>query len=174
LRDKGQDILLKVLAKDKWRQRDIEIDFFGLGINSDALKEMAKLLNVNQVRFAGFSPNVADIWRDHHALVLPSRHEGLPLAIVEAMLCGRPVITTNAGGNGEVVDDEVSGFLSQAITVDGLDDAMERAWNRRHEWQKIGATAATLIRKKVPENPTKIFTDKIVAIYDEVQKKRQP
>ncbi len=168
LRDKGQDILLKILAQEKWRSRPVEVYFYGLGLNAVALAEQAKMLGLTQVHFAGFEPHVMEIWRQNHLLILPSRSEGLPLALVEAMLCGRPSIVTNAGGNAEVLDDEESGFLARAATVEAFDEAMERAWNRRAEWQKIGMNASRLVRKKVPEDPCAIFADKLEAIYRNV------
>jgi glycosyltransferase involved in cell wall biosynthesis len=170
MRDKGQDILLKVLAQEKWKQRPLDVHCYGLGPNAEAFKEMAELFGVRQVRFCGFAKDVEEIWRRHHALVLPSRHEGLPLALVEAMLCERPVIVTNAGGNTEVVDDGETGFVAPAATVEAFDDALERAWNRRAEWQKIGLNAGASIRQKVPEDPSRIFTEKILAIYRELEK----
>jgi len=168
MRDKGQDILLKVLAQEKWKARPLEVHFYGSGHNAVAIAEMAKMLGVEKARLCGFSPDVMEIWRRHHALILPSRHEGLPLALVEAMLCERPAIVTNAGGIAEVIEDEQSGFLARAVTVDAIDDAMERAWSRRAEWQKIGINASRLIRKKVPEDPCALFVDKLEAIYRDV------
>jgi glycosyltransferase involved in cell wall biosynthesis len=174
IRDKGQDILLKVLAQEKWKKRDLEVHLYGNGHNSLAITEMAQMLGVDKLKLCGFCPDVTEIWRQHHALILPSRHEGLPLVLVEAMLCGRPSIVTDVGGNTEVLEDEVSGFLARAATVEAVDDAMERAWNRRHEWQEIGRKAAALIRKKVPQDPSALFTAKLVAIHHEVTKSRQP
>ena len=56
------------------------------------------------------------IWAEHHALVLPSRFEGMPLVVVEAMLCGRPCIVTDVGGNAELIRDGINGFLAKAPT----------------------------------------------------------
>ena len=103
--------------------------------------------------FAGFVDDVAGIWTDHHGLILPSRCEGLPLVVVEAMLSGRVSIATDAAGIAEVIDDGVTGFLAAAATEDGLDAALERAWQRRDEWPAIGAAAAVRIRELVPEDP---------------------
>lgn len=89
----------------------------------------------------------------HHGLVLPSRCEGLPLVLVEAMLSGRVAIVTNVAGNTEVLTDDVTGFVAAAPTEDALDEAMERAWRRRGEWRAIGSTAATRIRELVPPDP---------------------
>ena len=168
MRDKAQDILVKILAQEKWRQREIEVNFYGSGHNAVGLKELIEMLGVTNARICGFSRDVTEIWRQNHALILPSRHEGLPLALTEAMLCGRTAITTNVGGNAEVLEDEQTGFLARAVTVEAVEDAMERAWNRRHEWQKIGLNAAKRIRSLIPEDPCSIFTEKLTAIYREV------
>ncbi|MDP9190078.1 MAG: glycosyltransferase family 4 protein [Acidobacteriota bacterium] len=151
--EKGQDLLLRVLASDKWRKRPLSVTFYGAGPNRIGLEEMAQYLELTSVTFAGFVHDVAAIWNDHHALILPTRCEGLPLVLVEAMLSGRLPIVTTAGGNAEVVDDDVTGFLANAATEDALDEAMERAWSRRDEWQTIGEAAATKIRTLVPPDP---------------------
>ncbi|HEX8116790.1 MAG TPA: glycosyltransferase family 4 protein, partial [Pyrinomonadaceae bacterium] len=92
LLDKGQDILLRVLAREKWRARALRISFYGRGINAESLSDLAAKLGLRSVSFEGQTADVAGIWRGHHALVLASRAEGLPLALVEAMMCGRPAV----------------------------------------------------------------------------------
>ncbi len=167
LLDKGQDNLLRVLSKEKWKRRDVEVTFFGEGVNKQALVEMARLLDVQNIKFAGHVQDVAEIWKDHHALVLPSRSEGLPLALVEAMLCGRPSIITNAGGSSEIVEDNVDGFIARAPTAEAFDEALERAWSRRHEWEQIGRRAAESIKKIVPFDPAAQFAKMLLQIADE-------
>jgi glycosyltransferase involved in cell wall biosynthesis len=156
--DKGQDLLLHVLARPHWRARPLHVTFFGAGPQRQGLAEMADFLEVEaQVSFAGQVADVPGIWRTHHALVLPSRYEGLPLALVEAMLCGRPAIAAPAGGVAELLLDNVTGFLATAPTVDALDEALERAWARRADWPQIGAQAAHHARASVPPDPTADF-----------------
>lgn len=159
--DKGQDILLNVLAQDKWRKRNLKIDFFGQGCNYDSLLQLAELWQLPNVGFPGFSNNIVELWRNYHALILPSRAEGLPLALVEAMMCGRPAIATAVGGVSEVVLDNVTGFIASGACFAALDEAMERAWQRRHEWEAIGKTAATSIRQHVPHHPEQVFAEKL-------------
>lgn len=151
--EKGQDLLLRVLARDKWRDRPLSVTFYGSGLHGAGLEEMVRYLGLTKVSFGGFESNVASIWNDHHGLILPSRCEGLPLVLVEAMLSGRVPIVTDVGGSAEVVDDGATGFLAAAATEDSLDAAMERAWQRRDEWKSIGAAAATAIRTLVPAEP---------------------
>jgi glycosyltransferase involved in cell wall biosynthesis len=125
---------------------------------------MARKDELTSVSFGGFVRDVASIWSDHHGLILPSRCEGLPLVLVEAMLSGRVPIVTNVGGSGEIVDDGVTGFLAGAPTEDSLDEAMERAWERRAEWPAIGAAAATKIRALVPPNPAELMAAMLLRI----------
>src|SRR5207302_353678 len=99
---------------------------FGAGHNGEALRGLATRLALKKVDFPGFVSDVESIWKTHHALVLPSRTEGLPLALIEAMMCGRFGIVTNAGGSAEVVEEGRTGFIANAATADGFDHAMER------------------------------------------------
>lgn len=155
--EKGQDLLLRVLARDKWRRRPLSVTFYGIGANREGLEAMARHHGLTSVRFAGFTDDVPGIWDDHHGLILPSRCEGLPLVLVEAMLSGRVSIVTDVAGNGEVLADGRTGFLATAPTEDALDQAMERAWQRRHEWRAIGAAAAECIRMLVPPDPAAVL-----------------
>ncbi|HEY0143264.1 MAG TPA: glycosyltransferase family 4 protein [Thermoanaerobaculia bacterium] len=152
-KEKGQDILLRVLARDHWRERQVSVTFYGDGLQREGLEQMARYLGLTSVTFAGFVRDVAAVWNDHHGLVLPSRCEGLPLVLVEAMLSGRVPIVTDVAGSGEVVENDVTGFLAAAATEDALDEAMERAWQRRGEWRAIGEAAAERIRTLVPPDP---------------------
>ena len=163
--DKGQDVLLHVLARPHWRARALSVTFFGTGPHRQALVEMADFLGVGgQVRFAGHVADVPGIWRTHHALVLPSRFEGLPLALVEAMLCGRPAIAAQAGGIAELLVDNVTGFLAATATPDALDEALERAWARRAEWPELGAQAARHARATVPPDPAADFSQQLLGL----------
>jgi glycosyltransferase involved in cell wall biosynthesis len=84
----------------------------------------------------------------------------LPLALIETMLCGRPVVATDVAG-GEVVEEGVTGFLAEAPTVGCMESALDRFWARKEDASEIGARAATRIRQLVPPDPARIFADKI-------------
>jgi glycosyltransferase involved in cell wall biosynthesis len=110
---------------------------------------------------------VEDVWREHHALALPSRSEGLPLALLEAMLCGRPAVVTDVGGNAEAITDGVSGFLADAPTVGAFDEALERAWERRADWSRMGRAAAAAARAIVPADAGRELAGELQAIASE-------
>jgi glycosyltransferase involved in cell wall biosynthesis len=135
------------------------VNLYGDGIMKKGLESLAEHLGLTSVSFLGHVRDVESIWSQNHALVLPSRYEGLPLALVEAMLCSRIAIVTDIGGNAEVVEDESTGFIAGAPTVELLDDAMERAWRRRKEWQSLGERAGKRIRELVPSDPVALFSN---------------
>lgn len=162
--DKGQDILLKVLARNKWRERNVEVSLFGKGVATLGLKELADYLKLENVVFKGHISDINSIWSNHQALILPSRNEGLPLVLVEAMFCGRTAIVTDVGGNREVLEDNVTGFIAESINEDGIDNALERAWQRRSELKEIGYLAAERIRTLIPPDPAQVFADKLLKI----------
>lgn len=158
---KGQDILLEALAGREWRDRPWRLYLYGEGPMREGLERLAERLGISdRVGFEGYHA-VERIWASNHVLVMPSRYEGLPLAIVEAMLCARPVVATDVAGNAEAVEDGVTGFLADAPTVSSMAGALERFWSRRDEAEEIGRTGAQRIRQLVPANPAHVFAEKL-------------
>jgi glycosyltransferase involved in cell wall biosynthesis len=161
---KGQDILFEALAAAPWGQRNWRLYLYGEGSMRECLERLVQCLGLgDRVVFAGYQ-DVKEIWASNHVLIMPSRYEGLPLAIVEAMLCGRPVVATNVAGHSEIIEDGVTGFLADAPTVGSVADALERFWARRSNAKEIGAAASKRIRQLVPCDPTLIYSNKIKEI----------
>jgi glycosyltransferase involved in cell wall biosynthesis len=157
---KGQDILLEALASPAWISRNWRLRFYGEGEMRDSLDRMSRQLGIsNRVVFAGHR-SVEEIWTENQVLVMPSRYEGLPLAIVEALLCGRTVVATDVAGNSEVISNDV-GFLAKAPTVPALLEALERLWVKRMQVEEIGRAAAMRIRKVVPSDPIEVFSRRL-------------
>jgi glycosyltransferase involved in cell wall biosynthesis len=148
--DKGQDILIRLLARPKWRDRPVELTFIGTGVDREGLAAMARMYGLTNVHFAGQLADVRASWRNFHALALPSRSEGLPLVVLEAMAAGRVVITTTAGGSQEVIVDGVTGFIGDTGT-ESFDGALERAWQRRDEWEAMGLAACRDLPNRLPD-----------------------
>lgn len=164
--DKGQDILLRILAQPKWKARNLTVTFIGSGVDEHALRSMARLLNVNNVEFAGYAQDMRQVWSNHHALVLPSRSEGLPLVVLEAMAAGRTVISTTAGGTQEIVTDGVTGFIGEAM-LEAFEAVLERAWEQRHNWEQMGKKALEHISNQIPQSPETDFANTLMKILYE-------
>jgi glycosyltransferase involved in cell wall biosynthesis len=163
---KSQDLLVRVLRLPKWRARPLTVTLWG---NDDgSLPQLRQLIDLHglhdKIKYGGFATNIEALWSDHHGLLLPSRMEGNSLSLIEAMLCGRVPITTNVGRAAELIDDNVSGFIAPAATAELLDEVLERAWQRRDDWQTMGKRSAIAIRQRHSLRPGEDFADRILAI----------
>ena len=164
-------MLLEVLGLPHWRERKIRVSLVGKGINERVLRCMAEQLKLTNVAFVGHADNIEEVWAKHQALVLPSRFEGMPLTVVEAMLCGRPCIATDVGGNRELIRDGVNGFLAKAATVQLIDDAMNRAWDSRSCLREMGNTAANDVRQWVSQDPAEDFARELTALVEDTDER---
>ena len=79
-------------------------------------------------------------------------------------MCGRPAIVTDVGGNGEVVEDGITGVIASSATVPALDEALERFWSMRTQWKQMGAAASERIRQLVPPDPGAALADHLLQI----------
>ena len=157
---KGQDLLLEILATELWKSRNWKLKFFGDGPDLEHVKNYAKILRLEgQVTFEGYVRDVQKIWGETDLLVLPSRGEGTPLAVLEAMMCGRPVVTTDVGGNLEVLKEGVTGWIADAATPRSFAQAMERAWGDQDDWSAMGVSAHEKALKLWDNQPAKALLD---------------
>jgi glycosyltransferase involved in cell wall biosynthesis len=167
---KGQDILFETLATDRWKGRPWRLYVYGAGAMRQGLERLAAMFGISdRVVFGGYAA-VENIWAENHVLVMPSRFEGLPIAMVEAMLCGRPVIATDIAGHREIIDDGVTGFLADAPTAHSFAIALERFWERRLDAEQIGKAAAGRIRQLIPADPVRVFSDRLVGLIELVSR----
>jgi L-malate glycosyltransferase len=161
--NKGQDLLLESLSSEKWKDRDWECNFYGTGEDLDYLQKLTALYKIHdRVKFKGHVSDVRKIWAENHILVLPSRAEGTPLSLMEAMLCGRPSVVTDVGGNIEWVSEGETGFISPATTVSSFQAALERAWQAKDNWERMGNSAHDIAISKFDTNPAKTLLEIIL------------
>jgi colanic acid/amylovoran biosynthesis glycosyltransferase len=132
---KGHAVLLHALAARAALGR-LEVELVGAGELRDPLERLAAELGLSErVRFAGSLTEQEVLERLDAAdlFVLPSivaangQMEGLPVALMEALACGVPVVTTRLSGIPELVEDGVTGLLAEPGDADDLAAALERA-----------------------------------------------
>ena len=89
-------------------------------------EEMSAWVNEGVVNYLGTSDSVVDYLRLADCVVLPSYREGTPRSLLEAASVGKPIITTDAVGCREVVDEGYNGFLCEPRNAEDLTAKMER------------------------------------------------
>jgi L-malate glycosyltransferase len=160
---KGQDVLLQALGGENWKQRRWLLRFYGAGSDRSYLERLAEHYNIaEKVEFRGHVGDIRSIWADNHLLVLSSRSEGTPLSLVEAMICGRPSVVTDVGGNIEWVDESSTGFVAEAPSARSLNNALERAWGARECWESIGRRAREVALSKIDPHPEETMLSLLV------------
>lgn len=153
-RPKGHDLLLQALAGDPWTSRNWRLSFYGDGPNVDGMRRLASHLGLSdRVRFMGHVADLTAVWKDEHWIAQPSRNEGMPMSLIEALMAGRPAIATDLAGHGEVLLDEETGVLSPSASVPHLREALNRAWDLREQAAAMGTAAASHIRALTPTDP---------------------
>lgn len=111
---KGIPVLLEALATAREARPDLTLTLIGDGPERDEIEAATQSLGLGDtVTFAGYrnQAEVAEALAASDALVLPSFAEGVPVVLMEAMASARPVVATQVGGVGELVEDGVSGRL---------------------------------------------------------------
>jgi glycosyltransferase involved in cell wall biosynthesis len=93
-----------------WRERNVHLSLIGEGVNERWQRRAAQELELANILITGHVEDIEEVWSRYHALALASRYEGMPLVLVEVMLCGRPGIVTDAAGNRELVKDNKTAF----------------------------------------------------------------
>ena len=109
-------------------------------MDHEVLRERIAYYKLNNVEISEFKLNLEEEWKKAHGLILSSRHEGMPLVMLEAMYIGKICILGDAGGVNEVIKDGYNGFIGAPTTID-FDLTMERAWNKREKWSEIAENA---------------------------------
>ena len=139
---KGHDLLLEVLSDGWWKARDWHLNLVGRGLADRYLAELASFYGLSdRVTLTGFQRDMRVVWERNHLLVLPSREESMPIAIMEAMYCARPCLVTDVGDNARMISDSVNGFVAEGDRPRALAAALKRAWQNRSQWPTIGQRA---------------------------------
>jgi len=120
---KGQDLLLAALARPGLER--LSVAFAGSGEDEVRLKRICAGLGLaRRVRFLGFREDVPALLAAADFLVLPSRWEGMPYAVLEAMAAAKPVVATPVDGAIDLVQRGATGEIATAIGVLELADAL--------------------------------------------------
>jgi glycosyltransferase involved in cell wall biosynthesis len=120
---KAHDILLRAIAK----VAGVRVVILGEGEQRPALEKLAVDLGVSdRIGLLGWVDDSRAYLHEFDVIALPSRSEGFPLAVVEAMLAARPVVATRVGSVSEAVTDDETGILIDKDDIDGLATALCR------------------------------------------------
>lgn len=122
---KGYPDMLQAWSRVAAARPDGRLLIVGDGEDRERLAEMANELGIaDSVQFLGIRSDVPRLMNVADAYVMSSLWEGMPMVLLEASACELPIVSTDVGGNREVVQHGTSGFLTQASDAGELADRM--------------------------------------------------
>jgi len=159
---KGFDVLLRAVAQ----LPDVRVMLVGDGPEREALEHLAALLGIgDRMQITGWSEAVSEQLRTFDVLAMPSRFEGLPLVLLEAMLSGLAVVATAVGSIPDAVHDGETGLLVPVDDPDALASALRRLQQEPAFTAELGAAALRLARQRFTVSA---MADAYLSLYDEV------
>ncbi|MGB0383350.1 MAG: glycosyltransferase family 4 protein [Ardenticatenaceae bacterium] len=159
---KGVDLLLEAWAQ---LAEPRELILVGDGAERPALEALASELKLDHVTFTGSTNDVRSYLQQADLFVLPSRAEGIPNAMLEAMACGLPVVASRVGGIPDVVEDGESGLLVPPDDVPALVGALDRLLADSDLRRQMGQKARERV---VSDYSLKAATTRHLDLYREV------
>ena len=172
LKDKGiVDLINAVEILSKEIQTKVVLNIYGkIELDNPAhisQKELKKLLKPNLIMWHGNTNDVKNFLIKSDIYCLPSYREGLPKSIIEAMAIGRPIITTNAPGCDDTVEEGFNGFKVRVGDAQAISKKLKELIENKALRLKMGKKSRELFEKK--------FTlDKVIwetfSFYDQILK----
>ncbi len=168
---KGFDLLMEALCDPVWKTRDFILNLYGSGPHLELLKRLATRTGLaeKKIKFHGQVNNIEQVWATNQVLIQPSRLEGLPLSVVEAMLCSRAVLATDVAGHSELVVDKENGILAEAATTRHVGKALNELWELKNDLEELGKNAREKIITIVPEEPLHEISELFEKLVADVQ-----
>jgi glycosyltransferase involved in cell wall biosynthesis len=159
-RQKGVDVLLRAV-QSVYGARFVIV---GAGDERAQLEHAAESLGVRErVLFLGPRDDVPALLAASDAFVLPSRFEGTPLALLEAMAAGKPVVASAIPGTDEIVADGETGLLVRPNDSDALAAALRRVVSDPGLRARLGAAAG---RHAAAAHSAAASTRRVEAVYE--------
>jgi glycosyltransferase involved in cell wall biosynthesis len=145
---KGYPHLLDAMVRIQAHLPDVKVLLVGDGVLRRPMEEKAEALGLSDaVIFTGIRRDVPEILALLDVFVLPSLWEGLPIALLEAMAAGLPVVATRVGGVPEVVVDGVTGLLVPPRDPEALSEAILTLLQDPDLRQKMGQAGQDRVRE---------------------------
>ncbi|WP_248723491.1 glycosyltransferase family 4 protein [Seonamhaeicola sp. ML3] len=121
-----QDLIEAVKGLPDFVRDKLIIDLYGEGPYEDELKAKVNLLSLNNVfTFKGSVSNLNEIYHQYDYMLQPTHMECFSLSILESLAANVPVITTNVGGNEEVVTNNENGYIFEPRDTKKLREIIE-------------------------------------------------
>jgi len=151
---KGLDILLHAWQRVSETIPDAHLTIVGAGDFSEFIDLSNELGVFQRVSFLGVRTDIASLLLSHNSFVLPSRYEGMSIALLEAMAFGRACVVTAVSGSDDLIESGVNGLKIEPQNISALENSLIFLLEHQAEAREFGKKAQERVR--VCNSPDKI------------------
>ena len=148
------------MQKEKLNDKNITYIICGTGEKDTYLRNLAKELGIKLI-LTGFRNDVIEICKSCDIFAFPSKREGLPVSVMEAMATGLPIICSDIRGNVDLVTDGENGFLCNVTDADEFSEKIRKLVDDKSLLFEMEKKNREIIQKfcieKVQEKMKKIY-----------------
>ena len=146
--NKGIDTVMKFWKTIHEKNKSAKLFVVGGGRTEilEELKELSKKLD-ESIIVTGEMKNPQEFYQMADVYVFPSRHEGLPTSLIEAMSSGLPSVVSDIGGCDDLIFDDETGYRIYSEDADGFAEKILKLFDDEKLRQKLGDNAANYVRK---------------------------
>lgn len=144
--EKNHSFLIDIFHAFLRERSQAKLWLIGEGPLRVAIKKKVAALDIEKsIVFWGTRRDVISLIKTSDILIMPSRIEGLPGVILEALSCGKPVVASNVGGIPEVVQNGLNGYTLPGWNVEDYVVAINKALNRP-KYSQMGASGRKMVK----------------------------
>lgn len=147
--NKGHKFLLEAFEKVFRRDKQIKLLLVGDGEEKENLKKQIENYKAkNNILFLGKRTDVPELLKISDIFVLPTMFEGMSNAILEAMACGLPIITTDIPENRELIKDKINGILVPVNNTNEIATSLNTLLNDKNLIEKLAKNAQMTVTER--------------------------
>lgn len=160
IKRKGQDLLIKAFANEKWSTRNWQLYLYGRGNDADLLAKMIVESDLqDKIFLKGYARDIPEVLSRSHVLLQLTHIDAMPISVFEAMAMSRAVVASNVGDMPLWVKNNVNGWVANELSVEGIDSIFETIWDNRRRLEAMGRESFDIFTRKYPADPVSYFLD---------------
>ena len=159
---KGQDIVINILSKEKWRNLKFVLNVYGDGPDKEDLIDLIRNNGLqNKVRIHEYVEDINKIFYENDIILIPSRQDSGPIVLFEAMLAGKTIVGSFMGAIPDYIKTGYNGVLSLGCDEEAFEFALDFTLKNKKKWSKWGLNARNHLLQNYDFNAAQSLLNKI-------------